>query len=185
MKYILLFSALLFSSIWSFSQVLPYKDPSLPINERVKDLLSRMTPEEKAWQLFMIPGSIEKGDEKKYLNGIFGFQFSTSSPGKDANGQILSYNSSEKAMELVKKINASQKYFVEQTRLGIPIIAFDEALHGVVRDGGTVFPQSIALAASWDTSLIHHVAVAIAEEAKARGIRDVLSPVINIANDPR
>ena len=86
---------------------------------------------------------------------------------------------------LTKKINSIQKYFVEQTRLGIPIIAFDEALHGLVRDGATAFPQAIALAATWDTALMHKVATAIAKETKARGIRDILTPVVNIASDVR
>jgi beta-glucosidase len=86
---------------------------------------------------------------------------------------------------LREKINSIQKFFVEKTRLGIPIIAFDEALHGLVREGATSFPQAIALAATWDTGLMHTVATAIAQETKARGIRDILTPVVNIASDVR
>src|SRR4029077_8525180 len=74
---------------------------------------------------------------------------------------------------------------VEKTRLGIPIIAFDEALHGLVRDGATTFPQAIGLAATWDTIMVSNVANAIAMETKIRGIRQILSPVINIASDVR
>jgi len=74
---------------------------------------------------------------------------------------------------------------VDQTRLGIPMIAFDEALHGLVRNNATVFPQSIALAATWDTLLMQEVATAIAFETESRGIRQILSPVINLASDPR
>jgi beta-glucosidase len=165
--------------------VLPYKDAHLAVEVRVKDLLSRMTPEEKFWQLFMIPGSIEKGDEEKYRNGIFGFQVSADSKNGDAAQQMLVYHSAEDALSLEKKINSSQKYFIEKTRLGIPIIAFDEVLHGLVRGGATSFPQAIALAATWDTALVHDVANAIAVETRARGIRQVLSPVINIASDVR
>ena len=69
--------------------------------------------------------------------------------------------------------------------MGIPIIAFDESLHGLVRSGATSFPQAIALAATWDTALMKQVATAIAIETKARGIRDVLTPVVNIASDVR
>ena len=98
---------------------------------------------------------------------------------------MLNYKSTATAAETAKKINAIQKYFIEASRLGIPIIAFDEVLHGLVRDGATAFPQAIALAASWDTSLMHRVATAIAKETKSRGIRQVLSPVINIADDVR
>jgi len=179
---LLLVSVIVLNS--TIAQVLPYKNPSLPIDERLKDLLTRMTPEEKFWQLFMIPGDLDGADSLQYKNGIFGFQVSAASK-NDAGGQMLNYSTTENALVLAKKINAIQKYFVEHTRLGIPIIAFDEALHGLVRGGATVFPQSIALAATWDTLLMHQVATAIATETKTRGIRQILSPVINIAGDVR
>lgn len=167
-----------------FSQaMLPYKNSRLPTEERVKDLVQRMTLEEKFWQLFMIPGDLSAGEEK-YKNGIFGFQVSTQG-NSDAAGQLLNYSERTTALETVKKINSIQKYFVEKTRLGIPIIAFDESLHGLVRDGATAFPQAIALAATWDTLLMSHVASCIAMETKSRGIRQVLSPVVNIADDVR
>ena len=168
----------------SFAQAPLYKNPQLAVEQRVADLLSRMTPEEKFWQLFMIPGDLDNTDSLQYRNGIFGFQVSAASKG-DAGGQMLNYNTSENGLMLTKKINNIQKYFVENTRLGIPIIAFDEALHGLVRDGATSFPQSIALAATWDTALMHRVATGIARETKARGIRDILTPVVNIAGDVR
>jgi beta-glucosidase len=74
---------------------------------------------------------------------------------------------------------------VDQTRLGIPIIFFGEALHGVIANDATVFPQSIALAATFDTALMHQVSKQIAVECKLRGMRDVLSPVVNLASDVR
>lgn len=170
----------------AFSQtVLPYKNPKLSVDERVKDLLQRMTPEEKFWQLFMIPGDLDNVDSNQYKHGIFGFQVSAVSKGNGAAGQLLQYGTGEDAVSLNKKINAIQKYFVEKSRLGIPIIPFDEALHGLVRSGATVFPQAIGLAASFDTVLMHEVAERIALETKARGIRQILTPVINIANDVR
>lgn len=165
--------------------ILPYKNPALPVEQRVADLLSRMTPEEKFWQLFMIPGEIKPGEEGRFYQGIFGLQVSASSATPDAAGQLLQYNSAENARALAQKINGIQKYFIEKSRLGIPIIAFDEALHGLVRGGATAFPQAIALAATWDTALMHEVATAIALETKVRGIRQVLSPVINLASDVR
>lgn len=133
----------------------------------------------------MIPGEVNDADSAKYVNGIFGFQVSARSGNGDASDQMLKYNATENASILAKKINKIQKYFIEKSRLGIPIIAFDEALHGLERDGATAFPQSIALAATWDISLMKQVAQAIAEETKLRGIRQVLSPVINIASDVR
>ena len=165
--------------------VLPYKDSALSIEIRVNDLLSRMTPEEKFWQLFMIPGDLDHAKPGQYNHGIFGFQ--VSAVGNDANAaqQMLRYATKENVVSLAKKINAIQKYFVDSSRLGIPIIAFDEALHGLVRAGATSFPQAIGLAATWDTTLMARVATAIATQTKTRGIRQVLSPVINIASDVR
>ncbi len=161
-----------------------YKNPELSIEERVEDLLERMTLEEKFWQMYMIPGDLTDGKEK-YKHGIFGFQVATK--GKSANEaeQLLDYRGGGTAVETAEKINEIQKYFIEETRLGIPIIPFDEALHGLVRDGATAFPQSIALAASWDTAMVSRVAHAIAMETKTRGIRQILSPVLNIARDVR
>lgn len=183
------FQAVLFLLIFPFigmaQSVLPYKNPKLPIEDRINDLLARMTPEEKFWQLFMIPGELPQGDKSKYKNGIFGFQMNAVAENKDAAQQMFHYNTGEDATALVTKINTTQKYFVEQTRLGIPLIFFDEALHGLVRGNATVFPQAIGLAASFDTSLMHTVAHAIAMEAKSCGIIQILSPVINIASDVR
>jgi len=161
-----------------------YKNSSIPIEERVDDLLSRMTLEEKFWQLFMIPIDLSL-DKEKYKNGIFGFQFATKRKSGDQSEQLMDYSVGTTAKETAKLINETQKYFIEQTRLGIPIIPFDEALHGLIRKGATAFPQSIALAATWDTNLMSSVASAIAKETKTRGIRQVLSPVLNIARDVR
>ncbi len=162
----------------------PYKDSTLPVDARVKDLLGRMTPEEKSWQMFMIPGDLDSAKPDKYKNGIFGLQVSAAAQGDEA-GQLLHYGMGENTFAMAKKTNAIQKYFIENSRLGIPVIFFDEALHGLVRSDATVFPQAIGLAATFDTSLMHDVATAIAGDAKVRGIRDILSPVINIASDVR
>ncbi len=143
-----------------------------------------MSPEEKFWQLFMIPGDLDQADRAQYKNGLFGFQVSAANRG-DAGGQMLSYNTNEQALTLAKKINRIQRFFVDSTRLGIPIIPFDEALHGLVRDGATVFPQAIGLAATWDSTLMNKVATAIAKETQQRGIRQILSPVVNLASDVR
>lgn len=176
-------TCILFTS-WASAQQAPYKNAKLPVEERVKDLLQRMTPEEKFWQLFMIPGDLGK-NPSQYKNGIFGFQTNTEQQQQGAAAQMLDYKSGQTGKQTLAKINEMQKYFIEQTRLGIPIIAFDEALHGLVRDEATAFPQAIALAATWDTTLMSKVAAAIAMETKARGIRHILSPVVNLATDVR
>jgi len=145
-----------------------YKRPELPIDARVRDLLGRMTLEEKFWQLFMIPGDLDN-PANDYSHGIFGLQI----------------RGAKTAREHATRINAIQQYFVEKTRLGIPIIPFEEAVHGLGWDGATMFPAAIGLAATWDTTQMTAVASVIARETRSRGIRQVLSPVINIADDVR
>lgn len=161
-----------------------YKNPRYPYAERVEDLLKRMTQREKFWQLFMIPGDLGEQPDL-YKEGLFGFQVSAATAGNTAGNQLLKYNTKEDALSLAKKINQIQSYFIHKTRLGIPIIPFDEALHGLVRNGATAFPQSIALAATFDTATMGAVSRAIAVESRVRGIRDILSPVLNIASDVR
>ncbi len=162
----------------------PYKNSKLPVETRAKDLLSRMTPEEKFWQMFMIPGDLSQ-DKEKYKTGIFGFQVGAVGQNANAAGQMLDYAAGASAVETAEKVNEMQHFFINESRLGIPIIPFDEALHGLVRRGATAFPQSIGLAASWDTTLMHQVSKAIAMESKTRGIRQILSPVVNVASDVR
>lgn len=164
--------------------VLPYKNPDLPIETRIEDLLSRMTLEEKFWQLYMMPGDLNIGKDK-LRNGIFGLQVHTYNNDADAARQILNYGPGLTAKATAEHINEIQKFFVEETRLGIPMIPFDEALHGLIRRGSTIFPQSIALAATFDTTLMRQVATVISNECKTRGIRQILSPVVNLATDPR
>lgn len=162
-----------------------YKDPKQPVEARVQDLLKRMTPEEKFWQCFMIPGDLDNVPKGQYAHGIFGLQVSAGNQGGGVAGQLLKYNANEDAERLAKKIDTIQKYFVEESRLGIPIIPFDEALHGLMREGATAFPQAIGLSATFNSELIKQVSTAIAKESKLRGIRQILTPVVNLASDVR
>jgi beta-glucosidase len=151
----------------------PYRNSGVAIEARVRDLLSRMTLEEKFWQLFMIPGDLDDA-RNDYSHGIFGLEI-----------RVAGDTTADAARHQAEKINSIQRYFVERTRLGIPIIPFEEALHGVGAPHATVFPQAIGLAATWDTALMTRVAGAVATESRSRGIRQALSPVINIASDVR
>ncbi|HEX6049906.1 MAG TPA: glycoside hydrolase family 3 N-terminal domain-containing protein [Gemmatimonadaceae bacterium] len=160
-----------------------YRNAGLPTAERVRDLLGRMTLDEKFWQLFMIPGDLDDPSHD-YSHGAFGLQISAV-PDSASRPGAAPMTPGAAARRHAERINAIQRYFVERTRLGVPIIPFEEALHGFVRDGGTMFPQAIALAATWDTALMSRVAGAIARETRARGVRQALSPVVNIANDVR
>jgi beta-glucosidase len=146
-----------------------YKDPSRPVDERVSDLLSRMTLVEKFWQLFMLPGDLDDPSHD-HSHGVFGLQIR---------------RRSETAGAHAERINEIQRYFVERTRLGIPIVPFEETVHGVLMPDATVFPVSIALAATFDADLMRRVSAAIAREARTRGVRQALSPVVNIADDVR
>lgn len=175
----------LLSSVCIAAQKPIYKDPAQPVEARVQDLLQRMTPEEKFWQCFMIPGDLDNVPKGQYSHGIFGLQVSAGNQGGGVAGQLLKYNAGEDAERLVKKINAIQKYFVEESRLGIPIIPFDEALHGLMREGTTAFPQAIGLSATFNPELMKEVSAAIAKESRLRGIRQILTPVVNLASDVR
>jgi beta-glucosidase len=166
----------------------PYRNSRLSVDARVKDLLSRMTLEEKFWQLYMSPGSLDDSAHD-YSKGSFGLQIGVGRDGErpstDAASSDPSLRTAAIARAHAERINAIQRYFVEKTRLGIPIIPFEEALHGLARPGATMFPQAIALAATFDTDLMKRVSTAAAVETRTRGIRQVLSPVVNIADDVR
>ena len=155
-----------------------YKDSTLAIDARVRDLRGRMTLEEKFWQLWMVPGDLDSGTTV-YEHGVFGLQV------RERGELARTGDPGAAARRMAEKLNSIQRFFVERTRLGIPIIPFEEAVHGLYGTGTTMFPAAIALAATWDTSLIGAVASAIATESRTRGVRQVLSPVINIANDVR
>ncbi len=177
--------------LWALILVLPlsikaqqYKDSTLTPHIRALDLLQHMSKKEKFRQLFMVPfdASISKKD---LANGIFGFQHGAAGQNNQIAGQLLNYADESEIEQSTEEINQIQKYLIDSSRLGIPQLPFDEALHGLVRKGATLFPQAIALAATWDTALIYQCAEAIAQECKSRGIRQILSPVLNLATDPR
>ena len=83
------------------------------------------------------------------------------------------------------RVDSIQRWFTTQSRARVPIIPLDEALHGLTREGATVFPQAIGLAATFDSALVRRVQDAAATEVRSRGIRMVLSPVVNLADDVR
>ena len=146
----------------------PFTNPTLSVDVRVRDLLQRMTIDEKFWQLFMIPGG-RADSAADYSHGIFGLQNRGAATARtDAQLQ-----------------NGLQHYFVDSTRLGIPIIPFEEGVHGVMRRGATIYPAAIALAATFDSTLVRDVASAIGRDARTRGIRQLLAPVLNLATDVR
>jgi beta-glucosidase len=148
----------------------PYQDSRLSPAQRAEDLLSRMTLEEKVAQLRCITKDIEATDTLYGQEGIGGI------------GPIMRSLAEPAA---AAKANRIHRLIRNTTRLGIPPILHDESLHGLLGNDATIFPQAIALASTWDTSLVTRVAHAIGKEVRARGIRQVLAPVINIARDVR
>lgn len=177
-----------------------YKDPSQPIDARVEDLLQRMTLEEKTAQLLTLWEQKAKvqtdagffSPEKASQNFPSGIgQFARPSDKRGvtqanagaAGAAAGSVN--RDARDTAEYVNAAQRWAVERTRLGIPILMHEEALHGYVARGATSFPQSIALASSWDPALLERVFSVAAREMRARGATLALAPVVDVARDPR
>ena len=150
-----------------------YKDPSKAPEERAEDLLGQMTIEEKVRQLqCLYIQEVTDSMEAVGPDGLGGFAFE----------RVKMAYSLEEEVELLNRI---QRYCVEETRLGIPALVHAEALHGLCLQKATSFPQAIGLAATWDIPTMEAVSGAIAEETRARGLRQVLSPTVDIARDVR
>ncbi len=182
---------------WAAQDRLIYKDAAAPIPLRVADLMARMTLEEKvaqirtAWaakgdmidDLAFNPkkasaafpdgiGHVTRPSDKRGVPGITGA----------AGGTAARWRT---PAETVAFINALQRWALEDTRLGIPVLLHEESLHGYMATEATMFPQAIALAGSFDTDLMRRVQGQIAREVRARGVPLVLSPVVDIVRDPR
>jgi beta-glucosidase len=152
-----------------------YKNPRLPIEQRVADLLGRMTLEEKCAQLypaFTHPVVDPTG------------QFTDETAAK-AFRQAFDVNAQMNTHDGAVLRNAAQRYLVEKTRLGIPTIFMGEALHGFMSYGATSFPQALALASTWDPPLVTSVFTAAADEMASAGVEQAFSPVLDLARDPR
>lgn len=178
----------------------PYRNPRLPVAERVEDLLGRMTLEEKVAQLIGIwehKGDIQTpgGDfaparaTAAFPDGLGQISRPQDKRGVDpaANGAAGQAGDAPNrtGRETADYVNAGQRWAVEQTRLGIPMLFHEEALHGYVARGATSFPQSIALASSWDPAMVTRVFSVAAREMRARGAHLALAPVVDVARDPR
>jgi len=183
---ILIFTLLLSGAISSCKREPVYKDPSAPIESRIKDLLGRMTLEDKYRQIdiwhpkmdLSKPEELTKAIEAlgdTVRNGIGFLQFQI------RETPFLSQS------EYTARFNAIQKYFVEQTRLGIPAISNAEGCHGFVgnEDKSTVFPAPPLLGSTWNPELIESVYTAVAKEMRSYGVTHAATPVIDLLRDPR
>ena len=170
----------------------PYWDASLPVEQRVADLMSRMTVEEKLAQMISTwTSKAELQDSADFFDPVkastlypYGIGFFTrpSDPTGGGSPRVIPLRSIE---ESVRYSNALQKWAREKTRLGIPVLTHEEALHGLAAQDATSFPQAIGLASTWDSDLVREVNDHAASEARARGVFQVLSPVVDVARDPR
>ncbi len=158
----------------------PYKDSSLQVEQRVRDLLNRMTLEEKSAQLsaawFPEVAEDEKLSESKAQarigNGI---------------GQItgLASRSPYTPERVAQDVNSVQAFLVERTRLGIPAIFHDECCSGFMARNAATFPQAIGMASTWDPDLEQEMTSVIRSQMRLVGVRQGLAPVMDINRDPR
>jgi len=168
----------------------PYRQSNAAVETRVADLLARMTLEEKVAQLFGIwnrkreiedaQGRFDPTNAKALIGSGIG---EVSRPSEIARPGAS--RSVRQPREHALFVNALQKWLIENTRLGIPAMFHEEALHGLTAPGGTHFPVPIGLASTWDPPLVERLMSAAALEARARGTQHVLSPVVDLGRDPR
>jgi beta-glucosidase len=197
MKYIYLVLLFAISTSVVFAQEdlknATYKNPKAAVEDRVKDLLSKMTVEEKAGQISTFLGwpMYEKNGNSVAVSQEFKILL------KDQNAGMLW--ATLRADPWTKKTllngldpslaaqatNAIQKYALTETRLGIPLFLAEECAHGHMAIGTTVFPTSIGQASTWDPALIKKMATTIAEETRLQGAHIGYGPILDLAREPR
>ena len=164
-----------------------YKDPGLPSARRVKDLLSRMSLEEKAAQMLCIWQ--QKAATLVDADGNFDARKAKaafrSRRGLGQVGRPSDSGKGKNAREMAELTNAIQKFFIENSRLGIPVMFHEECLHGHAAVDGTSFPQPIALGATFNPELVERLFTMTAAEARLRGTHQALTPVVDVAREPR
>lgn len=165
-----------------------YEDPSASLEARVADLLSQMTLEEKTCQMATLYGSgrvlkdslpTEAWSTEIWKDGIANIDEQANGIG--TFGSALSYP----YVNSVRNRQAIQRWFVENTRLGIPVDFTNEGIRGLCHDRATMFPAQCGQGATWDKELISEIARVTAEEAIALGYTNIYSPILDIAQDPR
>ncbi|MBO0912031.1 MAG: glycoside hydrolase family 3 protein, partial [Acidobacteria bacterium] len=154
----------------------PYRNPRLAIEDRVADLLSRMTLEEKVQEIAPSWGQAHVIDPTGTFNDQTAFRTLMRMDDPE-----LEFTPRRAAILR----NGLARYSREKTRLGIPQLFMGEALHGFMEYGSTSFPQAIGLASTWDPALVKQVFTAAGQEARAAGVGQVFTPVLDLARDPR
>jgi len=164
-----------------------YLNPMLSVERRVKDLLSRMTLKEKAAQMLCVwqQKSSTLVDEKGHFDLKKAQEHFKEGTGIGQVGRPSDAGGGRNAREMAELTNAIQKFFVENSRLGIPVIFHEECLHGHAAIDGTSFSQPIGLGATFDPDLVRRLFEMTAEEARVRGTHQALTPVVDVAREPR
>src|SRR6185437_7649046 len=157
-----------------------YRDPHAALDERIDDVLARMTLDEKIAQLAC------RWSPTFVRDGVFDPDYAASQM-PHGIGQVTRIGASTGLgpHESAAFMNAIQQVALERTRLGIPIFVHEESTGGFCHRGATVFPQGLGLAATWDPTLVGAVAAVIREQMRAVGARLALAPVVDVARDPR
>lgn len=194
----LLSGVLLLSGMLCTGQVMAqqwlYKQAAVPIEYRVKDLLGRMTIEEKVgqlccplgWEMYTKTGKNEVTVSELYKKKM------AEAPVGSFWAVLRADPWTQKTLETglgpelsAKALNALQKYAVEETRLGIPVLFAEECPHGHMAIGTTVFPTALSAASTWNEGLMLKMGEAIALEARLQGANIGYGPVLDVAREPR
>lgn len=164
-----------------------YRNPKLSVERRVKDLLSRMTLKEKVAQMLCIwqRKSSTMVDEKGRFDLQKAKAYFKDRLGLGQVGRPSDAGGGRNAREMAELTNDIQKFFIENTRLGIPVVFHEECLHGQAAIDATSFSQPIGLGATFDPELVRRLFEMTAEEARARGTHQALTPVVDVAREPR
>lgn len=168
-----------------------YEDPAQPIDKRIADLLSQMNVDEKTCQMVTLYGygRVLKDEMPTpawktalWKDGIANIDEELNSlPFNEKAKSQYSYPFSKHA----DAINTIQKWFVEETRLGIPVDFTNEGIHGLTHDRATPLPAPITIGATWNKSLVYGAGKTVGREAKALGYTNVYAPILDLARDPR
>lgn len=167
-----------------------YEDPTRSIDERINDLLSQMTIEEKSCQLATLYGfgrvlqdslPTEKWKTEIWKDGIANIDEMLN--GVEGAKRYMALTESYSAH--VKALHQIQRFFVEDTRLGIPVEFTNEGIHGLNHTKATPLPAPIALGSTWNRNLIHHAGTIVGNEGKLLGYHSIYAPILDLARDPR
>jgi beta-glucosidase len=157
----------------------PYQNSSLPVETRMRDLLSRMTLAEKIDQL------VQKGAENIAMEGGKADESSLQKLFGGRSVGALCVKFGDDLQESARRLAAGQHYLRTQTRLGIPALTINEGLHGVLARGATIYPQFLALGCAWNPDLAERMGAQISSESSAAGINQLLTPMIEVVRDSR